>query len=68
MNLSPGRLLRDPLEAMTWASTFELRPMDAGHGRQGGDVENIPDAVFRILCGALCIGHSTDLPRQITAL
>ncbi|TNN67733.1 hypothetical protein EYF80_022049 [Liparis tanakae] len=36
VNLSPGRLLGDPLESSPRAGTFELGPMDTGHGRQGG--------------------------------
>lgn len=69
MNLSPGWLLRDPLEASTWTRMFERRPVrDAGHGCQGGDVEHIPDAVFWVFGGAFGIGHGTDLPRHVSAL
>lgn len=68
VNLSPRRLLGHPFEAATWACAFELRPVHAGHGCYGGDVEHIPHAVLRILGGALCIGHSADLPRQISPL
>lgn len=68
VNLSPGRLLGDPLEAASRAGALELRPMHAGHRRQGGDVEYITDAVLRIFGGALSIGHGSNLPRQISAL
>lgn len=68
MNLSPRRLLGDSLEAAARASPFELRPMDAGHRCQSGDMEHITDAVLRILRCALCVGHGTNLPRQVTAL
>lgn len=68
VNLSPGWLLGDPLEASTGASALELGPMDAGHGRQGRDVEYVANAVLRILGRALCVGHGADLPRQATAL
>lgn len=68
VNLSPGRLLRDPLEAATRAGTFELRPVDAGDGRQRGHVEDVADAVLRILGGALGVGHGSHLPGQAAAL
>lgn len=68
VNLSPRRLLGDPFKPAAWACAFELRPVDAGHGRYGGDVEHIPHAVLRILGGALCVGHGADLPRQISPL
>lgn len=66
--LSPGRLLGDPLEATARAGAFELRPVDAGHRRQGGHVENIADAVLRVLGGALCVRHRSDLPGQGSSL
>lgn len=47
VNLSgPGRLLGDPLEPPAGAAALERGPVDAGHGRQGGDVENVADAVL----------------------
>lgn len=66
--LSPRRLLGDPFEASTGARAFERRPVDSMHRGQSGDVEHIPDAVLRKLGGALCVGHRTDLPCQISAL
>lgn len=42
--------------------------MEAGYRGQGGDVEDIADAVLRVLGRALCVGHGADLPRQGSAL
>lgn len=68
VNLSPGGLLRDPLEGVAGIRPFQLRPVDAGHRRQRGDVENVPDAVLGVLGGALRVRHRSDLPRQVGAL
>lgn len=68
VNLSPRRLLRDPLVGATRCRAFDLRPMNVEHGGQRGDVEDVADAVLRELRGALGVGHSADLPRQIGPL
>lgn len=68
VHLSPRRLLGHPLQAAPRAAAFELRPVDAGHGGQGGDVEDVADAVLRVPGGALGVGHGADLPRQVSAL
>lgn len=69
VDLSPGRLLRNPLKASARTGAFERRPKwNVGHGRQGGDVKNVPHGVFRVLGSALSIGHGADLPRQMSAL
>lgn len=69
VKLSPGRLLRNPLKASARSGALERRPMwNAGHGRQRGDVENVPHGVFRIPGSALGVGHGADLPRQSSAL
>lgn len=69
VNLSPRRLLRNPLEASAWTRAFQRRPMrNARQRRQGGDVKYIPHGVFRIPGSALGIGHGADLPRQMSAL
>lgn len=68
MNLSPRRLLRDPLVGATRCRAFDLRPMNVEHGGQRGDVEDVADAVLRELRGALGVGHSADLPRQVGPL
>lgn len=68
MELSPRRLLGNSLDDATGGSAFDLRAVDAGHGRQRGDVENVPHTVLGILRGALCVGGGSDLPRQIGAL
>lgn len=47
VDLSPGRLLRNPLKASAGTSAFERRPVwNARQGRQGGDVEDVPHTVF----------------------
>lgn len=70
VNLSPGRLLGNPLEASTRTGSLERGPVRtaAGHGRQGGDVEDVPHAVLGIPGSALGVGHGSDLPRQMSAL
>lgn len=69
VNLSPGRLLRNPLKTSAWTGAFERRPMwNVGYRCQGGYVENITHGVFRIPGSALGIGHGADLPRQMSAL
>lgn len=47
VNLSPRRLLRDPLVGATRCRAFDLRPMNVEHGGQRGDVEDVADAVLR---------------------
>lgn len=67
-NLSPGQLLRDALQSTPGAGAFELGSMDVAHGRQGGHMEHVTDAVLGILGRALCIGYCSDLPGQPRAL
>lgn len=64
--LSPTRQrwkgqLRDSFQASAGAAAFKLRLVRPSHWRQGGDVEHIPNTVFRNLGGALHIRHRSHL-------